>query len=262
MALPAELMQNVPTIEEFWAVFTKSREEAAREREEEAKAREAEAKTRAAEAKAREEEAKAREEAAAKAREVEAKTREAAAKAREEAEAKRQEKWDHDIEEVQAIYRKAARIVARVGKEMGDLNNRFGELAEHLVAPGIVRHFNELGYHFGNSVIGRLKILDGPGQKVLTEIDLLMENGEYSIAVEVKSRPTLKDIAHHEKRLAILREYKDKQKDGRKILGAIAGAVFPDEVKKAVIEAGLYVIEQSGDTMRVNIPEGFEPREW
>jgi hypothetical protein len=33
MALPAELMQNVPTIDEFWAAFTKSQEEAAKDRE-------------------------------------------------------------------------------------------------------------------------------------------------------------------------------------------------------------------------------------
>jgi predicted AAA+ superfamily ATPase len=145
---------------------------------------------------------------------------------------------------------------------MGDLNNRFGELAEHLVAPGIIRRFNELGYRFGHGIAQRLKILDGTGQNVLTEIDLLLENGEYSIAVEVKSRPVLKDIAHHERRLEILREYKKRQNDPRKILGGIAGAVFPEGVKEAAIEAGLYVIEQSGDTMKISVPEGFQPREW
>jgi hypothetical protein len=38
--------------------------------------------------------------------------------------------------------------------------------------------------------------------------------------------------------------------------------VFPAEVKEATIEAGMYVIEQSGDTVRISIPEGFKPREW
>jgi hypothetical protein len=38
----------------------------------------------------------------------------------------------------------------------------------------------------------------------------------------------------------------------------IAGAVFPMEMK----EAALYVIEQSGDTMKINIPKGFQPRDW
>ena len=34
------------------------------------------------------------------------------------------------------------------------------------------------------------------------------------------------------------------------------------EQMKATIEAGLYVIEQSGDTMRINVPDGFVPRKW
>jgi hypothetical protein len=38
--------------------------------------------------------------------------------------------------------------------------------------------------------------------------------------------------------------------------------VFPEDAKAAAFEAGLYVIEQSGDTMKINMPEGFKPREW
>jgi hypothetical protein len=237
-------MQNVPTIDEFWAAFTKSREEWDRYLAETGKKA-----------------AKDREELDRYLAEAEKK----AAKDREERDrriAEAEEDVRRNKEELLAAQREMVRTVDRVGKQMGHLNNRFGELAEHLVAPGIVRRFNELGYHFGDAIMGRLKILDKAGQNVLTEIDLLLENGEYSIAVEVKSRPVLKDIAHQEKRLKILREYKDKRKDGRKILGGIAGAVFPDEVKEAAIEAGLYVIEQSGDTMKINIPEGFKPREW
>jgi hypothetical protein len=226
-------MQNVPTIEEFWAAFTKSQEKAAKDREE---------------------------------------WNRRIAEAEEEA-AKDRGEWNRRIAEAEeevkrnkaewlAAQREAERTVDRVGKQMGDLNNRFGELAEHLVAPGIVRHFNEQGYRFGEAIAGRLTILDGTGRNILTEIDLLLENGEYSIAVEVKSRPTLKDVVHHERRLKILREYKDRKKDPRKIRGGIAGAVFPAEVKEAVIEAGMYVIEQSGDTMKISVPEGFKPREW
>jgi hypothetical protein len=50
--------------------------------------------------------------------------------------------------------------------------------------------------------------------------------------------------------------------DKRQVEGAIAGTIFDTEVKKAVIEAGLFVIEQSGDTMKINVPDGFIPRRW
>jgi predicted AAA+ superfamily ATPase len=144
---------------------------------------------------------------------------------------------------------------------MGDLNNRFGEMAEHLVAPGIVKRFNELGYHFDRIANGNLRILDGQGN-IKTEVAVLLENGEYIIAVEVKTKPVIKDVEHHIKRLEILKEYCEKRRDDRKIRGAIAGAVYGREEMKETLEAGMYVLEQSGDTMKMAIPENFVPREW
>ena len=145
-------------------------------------------------------------------------------------------------------------------EKFGYLSNRFGEIAEHLVAPGINKRFGELGYHFGEVAPGGLKIeVDG---KILTEIDLLLQNGNTVMAVEVKTKPRVKDVADHIKRLGILRDHRSKQNDQRQVEGAIAGAIFGIEEKKATIEAGLYVIEQSGDTMKISVPEDFVPRKW
>ncbi|MDR0583921.1 MAG: hypothetical protein LBG57_06185 [Treponema sp.] len=233
MALPAELTKNTPTLEEFWALYTKSQEEAARQS-----------------AKRQEEAAKRQEEAAKQ-----------SAKRQEEA-AKWQKEWERKMAELWALHRETERTVDRVGKQLGDVHNRFGELAEHLVAPGIAARLNELGYHFNDLIAENVKIQDDSGLNILTEIDLLLNNGDYSIAVEIKSRPMEKDVAHHVRRLEILREHMDKQNDPRKICGAIAGAVFPKEVKDAAIAAGLYVLEQSGDTMKIGTPKDFKPREW
>ena len=56
--------------------------------------------------------------------------------------------------------------------------------------------------------------------------------------------------------------YRNTMQDKRKIHGAIAGAVFGQEEKYAVIEAGMYVLEQSGDTIKMDIPHTFVPKEW
>jgi hypothetical protein len=155
---------------------------------------------------------------------------------------------------------KTDRQIARTGRQMGGLHRSFGELAEHLVAPGIAKRFNQLGYHFDAIAPRGYKILEN--EKVKAEIDILLENGETVIAVEVKAKPAVQDIEHHIKRLEILRNHRCRINDQRKILGAIAGAVYEDEVKEAVREAGFFVIEQSGDTMKIDMPEGFVPREW
>ena len=157
--------------------------------------------------------------------------------------------------------KKTDRLVKRLNKQMGGLHRRFGEMAEHLVAPGIAMRFNELGYHFDGVASGGYKILDEKG-KSKTEVDILLENGECIIAVEVKATVNANDIEHHVKRLEILREHRLKKNDTRTIYGAVAGAIFGVVEKKATIDAGFYVLEQSGDTMRMDIPENFVPRMW
>ena len=157
-------------------------------------------------------------------------------------------------------WKKTERFLDKLGKQMGDLHNNFGKMAEHMVAPSIAQKFNKLGYHFGTAASGA-KILDEDGN-IRTEIDLLMENGDCIIAVEVKTKAKIQDIEHHLKRLEILREHRNKYNDTRKISGGIAGVIFDNDAKQAAIEAGLYVIQQSGKTMMIEIPHGFIPREW
>jgi hypothetical protein len=168
---------------------------------------------------------------------------------------------DRKMQETDRQMKETDRQMKKTDRKIGELSNRFGELAEHLVAPGIAQRFNELGYHFDNMIAERVKIPDSSGSRILTEIDLLMENKIYSVAVEVKTLPKAGDIQHHIRRLEILRAHKDRNGDRRKIRGAIAGAIFPKEAKDATIAEGLYVIEQSGETMKLYMPEGFTPLE-
>ena len=164
------------------------------------------------------------------------------------------EKADKQMEETR-------KQMKETGRRMGYLSNRFGELAEHLVAPGIVERFNELGYRF-NSVATRGCTVYGENGKIKAEIDILLENDELTIAVEVKSKPSVNDVDHHIRRIEILRESREKFPYQRKIMGAIAGAIFGAEEKEATCQAGMYVIEQSGDTMKIDMPQGFVPQEW
>jgi hypothetical protein len=33
-------------------------------------------------------------------------------------------------------------------------------------------------------------------------------------------------------------------------------------VKGFAVKSGFFVLEQSGDTVRISVPEGFKPKEW
>lgn len=190
--------------------------------------------------------------------------------AREHKEIAREHKeFDRQMQEIAQEHKEIAReqkendrAIKRLNKQMGDLHRRFGDMAAHLVAPGIEARFSEMGFHIDDSVRHGREIKDGRGN-ILAEIDLELENGEYIIAVEIKATVRLTDVEHHIKRLEILKAHRERRGDKpKKILGAIAGAIFESAERQAVIEAGFYALVQSGDTMKMAIPPDFVPRVW
>jgi hypothetical protein len=95
----------------------------------------------------------------------------------------------------------------------------------------------------------------------LAEADILLENDDFIVAVEVKSKPDQDDVDDHLARLKILQQYFKKHREKeKKVIGAVAGAIFPDKVKQTVIDCGLYAIVQSGDTIKIDVPDGFKPQ--
>jgi hypothetical protein len=168
---------------------------------------------------------------------------------------------DRKIKEVSEEGKKTFRALKKASRIVGDLGNKFGKLSEHLIVPNMVKKFNGLGYKVSKA--GRnIEILSPDKTKTLTEIDLLLENGDVAIIVEVKSDLSEKHIERHVKRMEKLRRYWDEHNDRRKLIGAVAGAIMEAGVKSLALEMGFYVIVQSGDTVHIEAPEGFTPKMW
>jgi hypothetical protein len=172
--------------------------------------------------------------------------------------AERSKEFDARIEKTRILLEESKR---ELDKRMGDLGNRFGELAEHLVAPSINEKFNALGFHFDAIAPGGWRI-DAPNGQTLAEVDILLQNTESVVAVEVKSKLLERHIDDHVKRLEVLRGWADTHRDRRRIYGAVAGAIVSPGVRQYALNAGLYVIVQTGDTVKIDIPEDFQPRQW
>jgi hypothetical protein len=169
----------------------------------------------------------------------------------------RETKQDRRLEQLEGLIE---RLTKKTDKQLGELGNRFGELAEHLVTPNITEKFRALNYAFTKAA-ANVKFTDPQG-KTLTEVDVWLENGDFVLAVEVKSYLRLQDVRDHIKRMEILKSYAEKRQDFRKLLGAVAGAVIQPQVKDFALEKGFYIIEQSGDTVKIAPPPGFTPRVW
>ena len=178
--------------------------------------------------------------------------------------AAQQKENEQRFKEADRRLKETERIVKENSRQIGGLNSSFGELAEHLVGPGILKRLAEMGLHYGNFAKRRKKLRDADGT-LLAEYDIYLENADSIMAIEIKARPDVNrgHVREHIKRLQILREYRNSAgKRNKRIMGAIAGAVFHPGDKDATLKAGLFVMEQSGDTMALDVPEGFVPREW
>jgi hypothetical protein len=172
------------------------------------------------------------------------------------------EETDRKLQEVARQMKATDERMKATDERFGKLGNRFGELAEHLVAPNIVQKFNALGFHFDDISGLRQVIEDESSGQRIAEFDILLENGESIIGVEVKAKPSNDDVEDHVRRLEILRLNKNKKGDKRKIHGALAGAIMLPSVKATALKAGLYVIIQAGDTVKIDVPAGFTPKTW
>ncbi|MDR1142372.1 MAG: hypothetical protein LBL62_11815, partial [Planctomycetaceae bacterium] len=93
------------------------------------------------------------------------------------------------------------------------------------------------------------------------QIDLLLENHETVAVVEIKTKPRMENVEEQIKRIQVYcRERQKRGEKQKKVIGALAGVIFPSNVKTATLKAGLFVITQSGDTVKIDVPENFKPR--
>jgi hypothetical protein len=82
------------------------------------------------------------------------------------------------------------------------------------------------------------------------------------MVIEVKTVLKVQDIDNHIKRLETIRRHACAPYENRSFLGAVAGAVVDEAVRTYAHRKGLYVVEQSGDTVRIDVPDGFTPTVW
>ncbi|MDR2766842.1 MAG: hypothetical protein LBB82_00785 [Treponema sp.] len=145
-------------------------------------------------------------------------------------------------------------------KIVGDLGRKFGLVVEHMFIPNLHKKFKKFGYAFEKS--GPNVLIEDDTNRIYAQIDAFLENGDCAMAVEVKAQPNNSDIEEHLERMEKLRRWFDKRGDKRKLYGAVAGAIFPVNVREYTLKQGFYVIEQAGDMVDIISPPGFNPRIW
>ncbi|WP_062327705.1 hypothetical protein [Treponema endosymbiont of Eucomonympha sp.] len=175
--------------------------------------------------------------------------------------AQQQKETDRMIKDIAQRQKETDREIKAVNQAIGNLGNRLGSLIEHLVSPDMHRKFNALGYAFTRT--NTRVVCKDAHDKTLAEVDVLLENGAYALAVEVKTELTVEDVKAHAERMSVLRAYADRHNDTRQYLGAVAGGIVGKQARDYAHKSGFYVLEQSGDTVRIaEPPEAWQPKAW
>jgi hypothetical protein len=160
-------------------------------------------------------------------------------------------------EELNRMFERVDRVMANVG----GLNRSVGELIETLIAARLWEKFAGFRYNFKRAY-RRVPIYDETN-RARTDIDILLSNTEWCMAVEVKREADEKDVEHHLRRMQLIRQYPPLEIVGKKMLGAIAGGVVPPDAAEAAFKAGFYVLELTGESVTLlPPPDYFAPREW
>ena len=159
-------------------------------------------------------------------------------------------KWQETIARMDKLSRET-------DKKIGDLTGQWGHFVEGLVAPAVVRLFSERDIvvtDFARQV-ERQRGDEG------IEIDIFAKNGEYVVLIEVKSTVGVDDVNEHLERLGKFSRFFPEYQD-LKVVGAVAGIVIPKNVARFAYQKGLFVIAQSGETVKILNDEKFKPKVW
>ena len=157
---------------------------------------------------------------------------------------------------------KTEKQLEKVMKQLGGLGNSIGELIETLIAARLWEKFSSYPYGFKRAY-RRIPVFDDLTHRALTEIDILLYDTEWVMAVEVKHDVVEKDVEHHIKRMGRILEHPPPMIIGKKLLGAIAGGTVSPEAREFAYESGFFVLELKGESVAlIPPPDGFSPKEW
>jgi len=147
--------------------------------------------------------------------------------------------------------------VEEVSKTVAALTGKWGRFVEGLIAPGTISMFKERGIGV-EKVYQRVKA-HKDGREI--EIDILAINKEYAILIEAKSSLGISDVDEHIERLKAFKVFFPEYSD-RKVVGAVAGITIEEEADRYAYRHGLFVIGQSGETVKILNDKKFRPKVW
>ena len=149
------------------------------------------------------------------------------------------------IDDIWEYHKEIEKILERLGIGSDDI------FADTLL-PNLPEKFKQFGFTF-HIINGRRTITDDE-HDIYTEMDGFLENSSQAIAVEIKTKLRRDDVDYHVERMEKIRRHADLHNDKRQFFGAIAATVIDKDVKRYALQQGFYIIEPSGEDVKIVKP--------
>ena len=170
-------------------------------------------------------------------------------------------KFDQQMAESKTEYdkriAKSEAIAAQANQAVNNLSSRWGRFVENIVAPAALRLFQGQGMAV-QEVYQRVRSARGNHN---LEIDILVVDDDVAVAIEVKSRLTQDSIRQV---LRSLQQFKlaFPHYASYRLYGAVAAIEIDKDVDTYAYNQGLFLIQQSGDSVSISNTSDFKPRTW
>ncbi|MEY3298037.1 MAG: hypothetical protein RLZZ597_1297 [Cyanobacteriota bacterium] len=170
-------------------------------------------------------------------------------------------KFQESRQELDRVITETRRDIAesnrQLNQQLGALGDKWGLFLENMVVPACKTLFLDRGIPVHQVSQRVQKILGGD----TLEIDVLVQNQNHILAVEVKSSLSVDDIKEFVENLQRFHQFFPEHAD-RQLYGAATGIAFDQGADRYAYCQGLFVLAQSGETMRILNDASFEPRAW
>jgi hypothetical protein len=165
--------------------------------------------------------------------------------------------------EVRGFMDRSDRDRRNLNKQLGEIANKQGRMAEDLVAPSVCRILREvLGLSEDDICVANVRVRRRhPHGKTIREFDVIAECNEYILVNETKSRLSPADVDHVIETIGEVREYFPDYRE-RRLIGSVATLYVDQSLVTYASKKGVLVLAVGDDLMDVMNPEGFKPKEY
>ena len=170
-------------------------------------------------------------------------------------------KFQESDQKLEKLFRETDQNLEKLFREtdakIGALTGKWSKFVEGIVVPAADKIFSRRGIQV-DKVYQRVRAQhNGKGM----EIDVMALDGADAVLIEVKSTLSVDDVKEHLERMRRFKTFFPEYAD-RRVVGAVAGIVIEEGVDRFAYKRGLFVLGQTGETVRILNDEAFRPRIW